>query len=465
MRIRGKKWVLIITAMALLTTGMTSSGPVAGSNTVVAYFTDADSLIPGNWVKADGVVVGSVGSVRLDHGLAEVTMTLNAGAKPLHADASAQIRPVSLLGEQYVSLDSGSPNAALMASPAQIPVSRTTESVDVQQVLNTLDTPTSTALGSLVTALGDGVNGNGQNIAGMIKALQPAMTQTTALAAILNQQNGLLDTLIDQAAPVAAAVASDDGKTVDQLVGTAEQTLSAVAANRQALSTAVATLPATLQSARGLLDQLAGVADATTPALKSAAPVTDNLTAISNELRAFVNAGDPALASLQPVLERANGLLDQARPVVSELQAGGPDLLAVARGANQVGSAVVANLDNLIQFLTGWALATAGYDAIGHYFRADVPIDSATIQQLAPSLVPPQLLGGAPGTSSGAAPSQGQPPSSPSAPGTSLLPLLPLPLPLLGSGQAPPSDPGSATGLTQQQENGLLGLIFGGQSG
>lgn len=462
LRTRRKRSALI-TVLALAA-GLASCSSSASSDTVVAYFTDAGSLISGNWVKANGAVIGNVSDVTLDHGLAKVTMTLHNGVLPLHRNATAQIRPVSLLGEEYISLSTGSPNDPIMASPAEIPVAQTSESVDVQQVLNTLDTPTSTALGLLATALGEGVNGNGQNIAGAIKALQPAMTQASALTGILNQQNALLNTLIDQAAPVAAAVASNDGKTVDQLVGTAEQTLNAVAANRQALSTAVAALPATLQSARTMLDQLAGVADAATPALKSATPVTGNLTAISDELRGFVNAGNPALASLQPVLDHANALLDQARPVVSALQAGGADLLTVARGANQVGSVAVANLDSLLQFLTGWALATAGYDAVGHFFRADVPIDSSTIQQVAPDLVPPQLLGGTPGSQAGPAPSQGPQPGQGSQSGG--LPGLSLPpLPLLGSGQAAGpsgSDPGSATGLTPPQENGLLGLIFGG---
>lgn len=458
---RRRRGVLAGVVAVVFAAGLSSCGSSASSDQVVAYFTDAGSLMAGNWVKANGAVVGNVSAVTLDGGRARITMTVNRGLL-LHRDASAQIRPVSLLGEQYVSLDTGSPAAPLMAAPQEIPASRTSQSVDVQQVLNALDTPTSTALGLLVTTLGEGAHGNGQNIAGAIRALQPAMTQASTLTGILNQQNGLLDTLIQQAAPVAAAVASDDGRTLDQLVATANQTLGAIAANRQALSSAVAQLPATLASARSMLGQLAGVADAATPALRSATPLTGNLSAVSDELRAFVDAGSPALASLGPVLDRANALLDQARPVVSALRSGGGDLVAVARGAHTVGTAAIANLDNLIQFLTGWALATAGYDAIGHYFRADVPIDSSTIQQVAPDLLPPQLLGGSPGSQAGPAPSQGQPPTPPPSGGRLPIPL-PLPslpsLPLLGSG----SDPGSATGLTQQQESGLLGLIFGGQ--
>ncbi|WP_020498648.1 MlaD family protein [Sciscionella marina] len=466
--------VLLAVVAMVSATGVTTAPASADSGELVAYFADAGSLIAGNTVRAGGIVVGSVRGVALDRGRARVDMELDPSALPLHTDASAKIRPVSLLGEQYVSLDSGSPRAPVMSAPLRIAQNRTSTSVDVQDLINTLDTPTSTALASLVTTLGEGMHGNAANVASAIKALRPAMTNASTLATILRQQNGLLDKLIDRASPVAAAVAADDGHTIDSLVQAADKTLGTVSSQRQQLSSAVAQLPQTLGDARQVLAQLGGVADAATPALRSARPVTDNLSAISDELREFTAAGTPALGALGPVLDRANSLLDEARPVVSQLSGASGTLRSVAASARPIGTAALGSLENLLKFVTGWALATAGYDAIGHFFRADVPIDANTIKTVAPDLVPSQLLGGqapgSPGTQGAAAKSA--PPQSDSGaasgetrsgptrsgsaqPGTAQS----------ESGRQPPvsADPTSATGLTQQQENSVQQLIFGGQ--
>lgn len=450
-RTRWLRWTAAAVVLAAAAAYLVADGGDDRRGTVSAYFADADSVIPGNTVRANGVKVGQVTGVTLDHGRARVDMRLDPKALPLHRDASATIRPVSLLGERYISLDQGSRGAPVMSAPQVIPLGRTSASVGLDDVLDTLDTPTSTALGALVTTMGEGTEGNGANVAGAIKALAPAMQDTGELAEVLNQQNALLDKLIDEAAPVAKAVAADDGRTVDQLVRAADQTLGAVASQRKALNDALVRLPETLRDTRETLRQLSGVADATTPALESARPVTSKLGTISDELQAFTDAGVPALYSLQPVLDHANALLDQAAPVVSGLKAGSPDLREIAAGARPLGTTALDNLDNLLKFITGWALATAGYDALGHFFRASVPIDSNTIKKIAPDLVPPELLGSL-------APERSNPDTSQTDPDTPQADQKATPPPL------PPltSDPGSATGLTPSQENLLQKLIFGG---
>jgi phospholipid/cholesterol/gamma-HCH transport system substrate-binding protein len=466
MSARGKKWLpwtAGVVVLAVVAGFVVADGGGDSRGLVSAYFTDADSLIPGNTVRANGVEVGQVEGVVLDHGRARVDMRLDPKVLPLHQDASAKIRPVSLLGERYISIDAGSPASPAMGAAQAIPLQRTSTSVGLDDVLNTLDTPTSTALGALLTTMGEGTQGNGANMAGAIKALAPAMTQTGQLADVLDQQNALLDKLIDQAAPVASAVAADDGHTVDQLVQAADRTLGTVTDQRKQLNDALVQLPQTLRDTRETLQQLSGVADSATPALQAAKPVTGNLTAISDELQAFTAAGGPALSSLQPILDHANELLDQAGPAVSDLRAGSGNLRGVAAGARPLGTTALDNLDNLLKFITGWALATAGYDAIGHFFRASVPIDSNTIKEIAPDLVPPELLGSlSPERSNPSTPQQQQQEQA-----TAPAPLLPSPTGLLPplplqSNTPAPADPGSATGLTQQQEGLLQGLIFGG---
>lgn len=449
-----------VLALALVVGALLAIRHGSSDDEVTAYFTDVTSLIPGNTVKANGVEVGSVDSVTLDHGLAKVEMKLDKSVLPLHSDASAKIRPVSLLGEQYVSLDTGTPGKPALTGA--IPVSHTSAAVGLDQVLNTFDTPTSTALGALVTTLGEGIEGNGGNVADVIKALAPTLQNTDQLLQVIDSQNSVLDQLIDEASPVASAIAADDGKSVNRLVASAQQVLGAVSGQQDSLKTALASLPQTLADTRRTLDQLTGVADSATPTLKAARPVTDNLAAISTELDSFASAGQPALDSLQPVLERADTLLDQARPIAAELRTGAPHLRSVAKGARTVGVPALDNLGSLLKFVTGWAMATAGYDGLGHFFRGAIPIDSNTLKLLAPDLLTNPLA--PPVKAKDPAKGSGKPkggitlPTLPNVPGLGGL------NGVVGGVTGGLNGLLGATGLSQNQEQGLLGQLLGGGS-
>ncbi len=452
-----RKRALRTGAVVLVSTALVAGGAVvwqkqqSAEPTAEAVFNDASPLTAGNLVKSHGVRVGSVQSVTLVHGKAEVTMVLDRSLLPLHTDAHATIRPVSLLGERYIDLDPGSDSAPFMSHAQVIPVSRTSESVDLDQVLNSLDDPTSTALAALVTTLGEGTQGNGKNVAAALRALTPAMTDAGSLVAVLNQQNALLNKLIDDAAPAARAAADGQGRTFDHLVESARTALATVAANRDAVDSALSELPTTLSKARRTLTALTGAAQATTPDLASITPVTDNLNAISAELHRFADAADPALTSLPPVLDRASALLDQAAPVVRSLRSGTSDLRLAAGSLTRFGLAVVDNLGGLIDFITGWAMCTSGYDSISHYFRGIADIDANTLKQLVPNLLPGvAALGGTPAPTSGSGSPQQSSQSG-------------IPAPTASQPSTTDQAGGdNATGLTQQQEQSMLGQLLGG---
>lgn len=427
-----------------------------GKTSVTAVLRDATGISPGYEVRAGGVAVGTVSAVSIKDGKkAVLTLDVDRAVLPLHKDARLAVRPANLLGQQYVDLNPGTPTAPVLKSQS-LDESHTSESVSLQDVLNTLHDPTSTALAVAVTGLGEGARDNGPNMADAIKALQPAMQRTNELGGILNQQNAVLSQLVDRTQPITQALASDDGRRLDSLLTSGQQTLDATMKNRQALGDTLANLPSTIGAARNTLGQLGGVAQAGTPTLQSVRPTTDHLKDISGELHQLADSADPALSSLPPVLQRANTLLDQAAPVVSGLRTAGPDLQGTAKGARPLGDQLLdknQHLTDLMDFVRMWALSTNGSDGISHYFRGVVHLGPAAISQ---------LLAGSP-----AGPALSQPPSGPSA-----SPIPPLtPAPQLGgvvpplTGPVPPQaagDPSNATGLTSGQEQSMVGQLLGG---
>ncbi|WP_250282304.1 MlaD family protein [Frankia sp. CiP1_Cm_nod2] len=441
---RSKRFVLSAIVIAVAAgVAATTMGPIGNNDQdsiLTASFTDAWPIVAGNRVKAAGVDIGTVKSVSLQGGRAVVQMEIQNALRPLHEDARASIESKNLLGERFISIDPGSPDAPELGEPAVIDTSHTSRAVDLQEVLNSLDTPTATALGALLTSLGEGVDGNGEEIAGTIKALAPAMQQSGELAQILDEQNSLLTRLVDQARPVANALAGNRGSDLDKLVDSSTQTMTVVSAQQQAVNDTIRQLPATLVQARATLVQLSGVAEPTTATLSSLRPITDKLTDVSSELRQFSEAADPALASLQPVLDRGNAMLDEAAPLVHSLLPAGGELRDVAQSGRQLAENILGDhLTQLMEFMKGWALATSDYDAISHYFKAILPIS--------PSPLSRAIAGPVPGL-----------PDNP----VSNLPLPTVPrLPLPGrTGDS--SDGNSATGLTQRQEKSLLGQLLGG---
>ncbi|MET8249149.1 MlaD family protein [Streptomyces sp. NPDC005202] len=434
--------VIFVSVTAIASWGIHQSSEPNGT-LLTAEFADASPLLVRNDVKVDGVKVGEIAEITAQDGKADVTMELNPEALPLHNDAKVTIRPVSLLGERYLELDRGTPSAPVMAPGAKIPVERTARNTDLDEVLNTVDDPTGQSLAALITMLGEGARGNGANIQATIKALGPAMRDTDGLVKILNEQNKLLNNVVDNVGPVAAALARDEGKTLDGLVGSAHQLLGTTSEQQQAFEATLAELPSTLNEARSTLAQVVGTANSTTPMLKSLRPTTDNLAQISNELKQFADSADPALASAQPVLDKAQGMLDQAQPVAAELRKAGPDLASSIRSANPLVSRLTKNISAVMAFIRNWALCTTGHDGVSHYFRGRViatPFSATgTVPGLKGDLGVGRLL-----TTGKGKPHQQQP----------------LPSPGLLSPQPQPD--GGVTGLSKQQESGALGFLVGG---
>ncbi|MCX6463712.1 MAG: MlaD family protein [Pseudonocardiales bacterium] len=432
--------------------GLAAENPANRGIVVVAEFASAGPLLTGNEVKVDGVVVGSVGDTVVDGDHADVLLELDPAAMPLYRDARATIRPISLLGERYVDLERGTPGTAEMADGGTIPRERTATNVDLDEILNTIDEPTGESLAFLVTTLGDGLRDNGGNVDAALRALTPALRDTEGLTSVLEDQNALLGSLVDQVEPVAGALATDDGQSLDRLVAAADRLLAASSRQQEQLDQTLAELPGALRSARTTLGELAGTAQETTPTLRSLRPVTEDLSEISRELMTFADSLDPALAQAQPVLEEARSLLEQAQPVAADLRAGSPDLRSASASARPLVEDLTANLDNVLDFVRYWALTTNGHDGISHYFRAHIIVNQDTATSLLPADVPVPPLFGTPPPIGGAQPGSDVPgtPTSPPV-GGSLL-------------RAPGPDDDGATGLDPEQERGMLGSLLGGGS-
>ncbi|WP_162602545.1 MlaD family protein [Nocardioides daejeonensis] len=476
----GKRSVLTI-AVALTVVLIASLVLIKGSNDsdgpeVAGIFADASPLEVGSEVRVYGVKVGEVSAIDLVDNKARVVLDVDDEVLPLHADAQMKIRPINLLGENFVEIVPGTGDQPTL--DGDVPVEQTETIVTLQAVLDTFDDPTAAGLAALVSELGNGVSGNGDEMADVIKALAPAMYGIDDLGRVLEEQNQVLDSLIATADPVAAAVAGQDGKRIEKLVEQAHGLLATVAAERQGLEQTLTELPGAIKEARTTLAALDTVAGSVAPTLKKARPVTDDLETISKEIVEFSKYAEPAFASFDEVFKHADDLLAEAAPAVAQLKAAGPELRRGSDSIKTLGDEVLVEqpLSNLMAFVRKWALSTNSRDNVSHYFRGLFHVTPKALNLLLGSTVVPPIL--TPGESDDGNSDKND--VLPDLPGLDLGGLEDLLSPdnnilggLLGhvlpgivegkaKDKSKKSDPKSATGLTDRQEQSLLGLLLGG---
>jgi phospholipid/cholesterol/gamma-HCH transport system substrate-binding protein len=106
---------------------------------VVAHFGDVLDLVPHAGVKVHDVAVGRVDRIELakDNTTAVVTMLVN-GDVHLPANASAELRQSSLLGEKFVELQAPETPDGTLADGAVIPLDRTNRNPEIEEVLGAL---------------------------------------------------------------------------------------------------------------------------------------------------------------------------------------------------------------------------------------------------------------------------------------------------------------------------------------
>lgn len=127
---------------------------------VKATFSNAVNIATKSPVRIAGVNVGKVTNKEAAGENTTVTFTVDDEGQPIHADATAQIRPrLFLEGNWFIDLDPGTPGSEVLESGDTIPIARTSTSVQIGDVLRTLQLPQRANIQKILKGLGEGLNG------------------------------------------------------------------------------------------------------------------------------------------------------------------------------------------------------------------------------------------------------------------------------------------------------------------
>jgi phospholipid/cholesterol/gamma-HCH transport system substrate-binding protein len=252
---------------------------------VTVQFRDVLDLVPQSSVKVNNVSVGQVSSIDVDPQtwLADVHVALNRDVH-LPANATAQLKQTTLLGEKYVELLRPTDTApqGTLTDGAVIPVERTNRFPEVEEIF-----------GALSMLLNGGGLGQVQSIAAELnKALSGREGDTRAL---LTDLNTLVGTLDGQKSSITRALDGLDklsGKLSDQRTNL-KVVLSDLQPGLQVLSDQRSQLVGLLKA----LDKLSGVA--TDVVNRSQDDLVHDLQALRPTLRELARTKDTLPKSLQ----------------------------------------------------------------------------------------------------------------------------------------------------------------------
>jgi phospholipid/cholesterol/gamma-HCH transport system substrate-binding protein len=360
---------VVLVVLVLFTSG--------SSYTLRAVFRDAGGLVTGNDVLIGPARVGSVKSITLSpNGQALVVLGLGSDAGPLHQGTVARIYENSLSGiaNKYVVLEPGPSSEPKIADGATIGVDRTYSPVNLDELFDTLDPLTRAGLSGFIRGEAASLQGKGTAANRTLKYFAPALASTSNLTAELARDEPAFDGLLVQGAQAMQQLASRS-QELTALVANTNVTTGAIASQSQALEQALTLLPGALNHSTSTFAGLRSTLDGLDPLVAASKPANVRLATFSSALRTLAQESIPTVGQLSNLIHNPSGggdltqLLLQTPSLARTAKAAFPRLIQAMNDSQSQLDYLRQYAPDLVAALTNLGQAGAYYDANGHYTR------------------------------------------------------------------------------------------------
>lgn len=308
----------------------------------------ATDLVVGDRVLVKGEVAGSVHDVEVHNNRdALVTVDLDDGYAPLHQGTTARIVWSATIRERNLQIEPGPPAAPVLPSGARVLADN--ESVELDDVLATLDPATMKDVNGLVQQLSASTKGREKDLSATLRTAGPTVDALGEVLKAVAQDGPALRQLVTRLHDVTATLVArkqDLGGAVRDL----DPVTRAIADQQQKLSQTVNELPSTLSQAKTTLDKVPAAVDETVPLLKDLKPATAQLPETAANLRPILADLRPLIKELRPTLRAADDLLGKTPSLIDDANAVVPPLTETVGNLRPA----VAFLRPYIPEATGW---------------------------------------------------------------------------------------------------------------
>lgn len=268
------------------------------TNGYAAEFSNVSGLRSGQFVRASGVEIGKVSSIRLVDGgkRARVEFTIDRSV-PLYQSTTAQIRYLDLIGNRYLELKRGEGDGSdrVLAPGGFIPLSRTSPALDLDALIG--------------------------GFKPLFRALDPVKVNTiaSALINVFQGQGGTINDILDQTAQLTAQLGERD-QAIGEVVKNLNIVLDTTVRHRQQFDQTVNNLEVLITGLKDHADPLAGG----TAHISNAAGTVADLLA---EDRTLLHKSVDYLETLQqPLIDQQQQLNDFLHKVPTALNLIGRDI-------------------------------------------------------------------------------------------------------------------------------------------
>jgi virulence factor Mce-like protein len=311
---------LVLLAAGVAATLALSSASSAEGQTYTVVLDNAFGLTNGADLKSSGVKVGKVTKLEVQRSTARALAKIRID-KPEFAgfrkDVFCEVKPQSLIGEYYLDCD---PGRSSQPAPDTIPVQQTAGTIPPDLVLDILRRPARERFGLILSELGIGLTGRGDDLQATIRRGVPALRETDRVLKILTANRMTLQQLTRDADRVLVELAANR-RDVGRFVTNAAATTAASSERKEQISETVRKLPTFLRELRPTLASLGTAAAQLTPGLVDLRQAAPDLTTLLKQLGPFADAARPAVRGLGDAAQTGIVAVKEARSTVKQLRA------------------------------------------------------------------------------------------------------------------------------------------------
>jgi phospholipid/cholesterol/gamma-HCH transport system substrate-binding protein len=364
---------------------------------VRAIFDNASFVVKGEDVKVAGVKVGSIGDIKLtrDNKAAVTLVITDPGYKDFRADAQCKIRPQSLIGEQFVDCTPTGVRAAGEQPPPELPEvdgvhvlgpDHTSTSVGLDLIGDTARLPARQRLSLILSELGIGLAGRGDDLNDVIRRSVPALQELNRVLKLLASQNKTLKRLAVDSDTIMGPLARERAR-VSGFIEHSATVAHATAEQRAALEQTLQKLPGFLDELTPTMQRLSSLADQMTPVVSDLGDAAPDVDELLKQMGPFSTAAIPALENLGDVAEPGIPAIKASIPIVKDLKEFSVQIKPVGATLADFVSSFQSNdgIQRLMDYLYYQALAVNGFDSVGHYLRAGLLVNTCSTYAIDPT--------------------------------------------------------------------------------
>jgi phospholipid/cholesterol/gamma-HCH transport system substrate-binding protein len=349
---------------------------------ITASFSEATQLAQEADVRISGVPVGKVKTIEPDKttGRSNVVIQLDSRYAPLPSDAKAILRQKTLLGETYVELTPGTPQAKAVPEGGQLRTSQISPTVELDEIFRSFDPKTRRAFQVWMQTQAQAVKGRGRDINDALGNLGPFAEDASEAVDILNRQEGAVRRLISNTGVVFGAL-TERGDQLRELIENSNQVFATTAARDRELQETFVALPTFERESRKTLNRLNAFAKDTDPlvtqlrpAARELSPTLIDLSALAPDLKALFRDLDKVITASRTGFPAAERILEDLRPLLNQADPALRQVIPILLGLG-------AYKGELTAFFANTAAATQAFDPGTrlHYLRTTNPLNAENL--------------------------------------------------------------------------------------